>query len=230
AAEPPPTVIILGGFDGWREEYQPGAHALLARGMACLLLDGPGQGETRLFGGLYMDPASPTAAYSVALDVLLDDPRVSNVVGIWGNSLGGYLAATAISAEPRFAACCINGGTVRPAELPERHPRFITKVQAMYGLSDPVQALRALENATIDAAGLTRIHCPLLVLHGTPDRVFLVENAHALYTGAASRDKTWKEWPDGDHCLYNHTAEKHALVGDWFADRLADFMNSSAQQ
>ncbi|MFI6170374.1 alpha/beta hydrolase family protein [Nocardia sp. NPDC051052] len=69
-------------------------------------------------------------------------------------------------------------------------------------------------------ADLAHLTCPLLVLHGTPDQVFLVENARALYTSAASPDKTWREWVDGDHCLYNHSLEKHTIVADWFADRL----------
>ena len=27
-------------------------------------------------------------------------------------------------------------------------------------------------------------------------------------------------WPDGEHLLYNHAAERDAAVADWFADRL----------
>ncbi len=67
---------------------------------------------------------------------------------------------------------------------------------------------------------LAQLTCPLLVLHGTPDQVFLIENARALFDQAASPDKTFREWPDGDHCIYNHSHEKHTTVGDWFADRL----------
>jgi hypothetical protein len=25
---------------------------------------------------------------------------------------------------------------------------------------------------------------------------------------------------DGDHCIYNHSHEKHCLIGDWFLDVL----------
>jgi len=216
---PPPVVIVVGGFDGWREEYAVGAQALLGRGIACLLLDGPGQGETRLFRGMYMN-AHFTDAYSAVVDHLIKEPRVGDRIGIWGNSLGGYLAARAAATESRISACCVNGGTIRPAELPERYPRFITKVQALYGISDRDEAFRVVEEATVEESALALLRCPLLVLHGTPDQVFLVENARALYDGAGSTDKTWREWPDGDHCIYNHTAEKHILVGDWFADRL----------
>ena len=51
--------------------------------------------------------------------------------------------------------------------------------------------------------------------------MFLVENARALFDQAASTDKTFREWADGDHCIYNHSHEKHITVADWFADRLA---------
>jgi len=42
----------MGGFDGWREEYHVGATYLLERGIAALLVDGPGQ----------VSPARSTAA------------------------------------------------------------------------------------------------------------------------------------------------------------------------
>ncbi|KAF0960210.1 alpha/beta hydrolase family protein [Rhodococcus sp. T7] len=217
--EPPPVVIVTGGFDGWREEYAKGAEQLLVRGLACLLVDGPGQGETRIFGKLHMG-VNPAAAFSFVVDYLLADPRVSDQIGMWGNSMGGYLAAATAAADPRIGACCVNGGTVRPVELPERYPRFVTKLQALYGIDDPDEAMRAMDDATIGPTELERLRCPLLVLHGTPDQVFLVENARALYDAAASVDKTWREWPDGDHCIYNHTAEKHAIIGDWFTVKL----------
>ena len=67
---------------------------------------------------------------------------------------------------------------------------------------------------------LAQLTCPLLVLHGTPDQVFLIENARALFDQAGAADKTFREWIDGDHCIYNHSHEKHVTVADWLADRL----------
>lgn len=216
----PATVIVMGGFDGWREEYHVGATYLVDRGIAVLLIDGPGQGETRLFGGLVMDK-NVTHAFAAMIDYLSADPRLGSQVGIWGNSMGGYLAAATAAADPRVAACCVNGGTVRPAEFPERFPRMIAKVEPLLGITDPGAALDALRGHQLHPTDLAQLHCPLLVLHGTPDQVFLVQNARALFDQAASTDKTWHEWPDGDHCIYNHSLEKHTIVGDWFADRLS---------
>ena len=218
-ATPLPVVIIFGGFDGWREEYHVGASYLNARGLATLLLDGPGQGESRLFGNLLLDGDFPDA-YGRVIDQLQADPRLGGPIGIWGNSMGGYLAAAVAAAENRIAACCVNGGTVRPAEILDRYPRFTSKIQPLLGIADAEQAATAMGQFVLTASELQHLDCPLLVLHGTPDQVFLVENARALFDQAASTDKTWHEWPDGDHCIYNHSHEKHTIVADWFADRL----------
>ncbi|MFE5328133.1 alpha/beta fold hydrolase [Embleya sp. NPDC056575] len=215
----PPTVIVVGGFDGWREEYYSGAVHLLDRGVAVLLADAPGQGESRLFTGLTLG-RDFTGAFSAMVAWLGGDRGLGDRVGIWGNSMGGFLAAAAAIDDDRIDACCVNGGTVTPGEFPRRYPRVADKARLLLGAADTDRALEALAEFRLSAADLSRLTCPLLVLHGTPDPVFLVENARALYEGAASRDKAWHEWPDGDHCLYNHPLEKHTLVADWFADRL----------
>ncbi|MEO7625831.1 MAG: alpha/beta fold hydrolase [Nocardioides sp.] len=216
--ESAPVVIIFGGFDGWREEYHVATTYLHQRGVGTLLLDGPGQGESRLFGNLVLDHDF-TKAFSTVVDHLVDDPRLGPV-GIWGNSMGGYLAAAVAAADDRVVACCVNGGTVRPAEILDRYPRFTAKVQPLLGIPDADEATRALGTYLLGEVELAGLTCPLLVLHGTPDQVFLVENARTLHDLAASTDKTWREWADGDHCIYNHSHEKHTLVADWFADRL----------
>jgi alpha-beta hydrolase superfamily lysophospholipase len=224
-ASNPPAVIVMGGFDGWREEYHVGATHLVERGLAVLLMDGPGQGETRLFGGLTMG-LDVSDAFSAMIDYLQREPRLNGDVGIWGNSMGGFLAAHTAIRDTRLLACCVNGGTVRPIEFPLRFPRMVEKVQALLGIDDPDLAMRTLAKLELTADDLAGLRCPLLVLHGTPDQVFLVANARQLHDAAASKDKTWLEWADGDHCIYNHSLEKHTLIADWFADRLSPEPNN----
>jgi len=214
----PPVVIVFGGADAWRESYYGGARYLLERGVAALLLDGPGQGETRLFRSLYLT-ADYDRAFAAVIQALADDGALGDRIGIYGNSMGGHLAAKVASVDPRIAACCANGGTIRPLEILDRFPRFIDRLAAMVGTRDPDVAMGVMQalDLTRGAAGIA---CPLLVLHGAPDQVFLLENARRVYDLAASPDKTLMVWDDGDHCLYNHAHEKHSLVADWFADRL----------
>ena len=215
----PPVVIAFGGADGWREEYHNGALALLARGVATVLLDGPGQGETRIIGQLHLRH-NVERAFSAAVEFLMGDDRVGNRVGIWGNSLGGCFAARTASSDPRIAACCVNGGTWFPTEVLDRFPRFTDRFRAMTGESDANRARAILKAHTLPQSE-NRITCPLLVLHGTADRLFSPERAVELARWAPAADKRVVLWEDGDHCVYDRSSEKHGLVGDWFADQLS---------
>lgn len=217
--ERPATVIIFGGFDGWREEYDRGAQTLRARGLSTFLVDGPGQGESRLFEKSYFRAGSERAI-TAAVDYVLTRQDLADYVAVWGNSFGGYLAATLASTDGRIAACCVNGGTTRPVEILDRYPRFIATMRAMTGDSGDAaaqQIFAALEHQPHD---LESLRCPLLVLHGLPDQVFLHSNAAKIIDWCGSSDKTMLTWEDGDHCIYNYTDEKHNSVADWFSDRL----------
>ncbi|WP_158887927.1 hypothetical protein [Amycolatopsis anabasis] len=107
---------------------------------------------------------------------------------------------------------------------PRRDPgplsRFTAKVRPLLGIDDPEQARSAMEDYRLTPARLALLRVPLLVLPGTSDRVFLIENARALFDGAGSPDKHWAERPDSDHRVYNHSHAKHVLGADWFTDRL----------
>ena len=214
----PPAVILFGGADGWREEYHQAGRALLARGVAAVLLDGPGQGETRILGGLPLRTAVERS-FGAAVQNLRYDDRVSDRIGIWGNSLGGCFAARTASYDQDVAACCVVGGTWRPMEILERFPRFIDRIRAMTAEADASRASAILDAHTLERHD-NRIACPLLVLHGGADRLFSALHAEQLAAWAPSTDKRFALWEDGDHCIYNHTAEKHGLASDWFAARL----------
>lgn len=216
----PDPVIVVGGFDGWREEHEFAARYLVRRGIAVLLIEAPGQGETRIEDGVFLDVSFPKA-FRAVVDSLLDDDGLGDRVGLWGNSFGGFLAAAAACEDHRIAAVCINGGTVRPAEILDRFPRLLAKMQAMWGIEDPSEALRAVEQFTLTETQLGGVTAPLLVLHGTPDQVFLVENARNLHAWAGSPDKILCEWPDGEHCIYNHPHERNSIIADWFKSRFA---------
>lgn len=213
-----PTVIVFGGADGWREEYHKGALYLVERGLSVFLLDGPGQGETRLLRKLYLvEP--PEHALSTVVSTLLERVLASRV-GVWGNSLGGNFAARVASFDHRLAACCSNSGAADPHEAIELFPRIGDRFGALRGERDDLGAAQLCDQLRL-APEDNRIACPLLVLHGGADRLFSQANMQSLYDHAPSTDKTMLIWRDGDHCIYNHSHEKHCAVADWFAERLA---------
>lgn len=102
---PHPTVAMVGGYDGTKEEaFFAGGVAALRRGYAVLLIDGPGQGGALTEQGLFFRP-DWEAVVTPQIDWLLARPEVDPArIVLMGRSWGGYLAPRAATAEHRIAA------------------------------------------------------------------------------------------------------------------------------
>lgn len=216
---PHPFVLVLGGIDAWCEEFEPSARYLRDRGLTTLLADAPGQGASRLFGGLHVDEHVVDGLRRL-VDTAAGDDRCDGRIGVWGNSAGGWLGARLAATDDRIAACAVNGGTDRPTEILDRFPAFIDQFMLFTGCTDPELARDTLDQLALDEHVLSRLTCPLHVTHGTPDHVFLVEGARRLHAAAASPDKALSEFADGDHCLSNRAHELRSMLADWLGDRL----------
>jgi esterase/lipase len=64
------------------------------------------------------------------------------------------------------------------------------------------------------------VSCPLLIVHGAMDHLVSNEDARSLFDWAQSIDKQLVIYSDGDHCIYNHSDDKHNLISDWILDRI----------
>lgn len=209
------TVVLFGGQSGWGFAYWPIARALAARGVATLLAEGPGQGETRLEQRIFVD-VDMRAAYRRFVDAVTD--RVPGPIGIWGNSIGGLWAAATAASDQRIAACCVNGALAAPTLLPFR--TFVEQAAAMLGNDDP-DAVTANFARMRFSSERDRIACPLLVLHGGDDPLIRLDDQQPFLDAATSGDATLRVWPDGEHTIYNHASERTAFVCDWFVERFA---------
>jgi pimeloyl-ACP methyl ester carboxylesterase len=107
-ADRPSLVILLPGLDSTKEEFFRWEDVFLARGVATVSLDGPGQGETGYHTHIRPDYEVAPAAL---LDHLQDRPDLDlDRVGVVGVSLGGYYAPRTAAFEPRVKAVCAIGG------------------------------------------------------------------------------------------------------------------------
>ncbi|MBU3062359.1 lysophospholipase [Nocardia sp. NEAU-G5] len=66
-----------------------------------------------------------------------------------------------------------------------------------------------------------RLRCPLLVLHGGRDPIVELADQRPFVDAADTGDATLQVWDDGEHTIYNHSAERTAVVADWFAARFS---------
>ena len=85
----------------------PGApkSGLVARGIACLIVDGPGNGESVRFPNLYLRHNTEHYATPV-FEYLAARPEVdAKRIGVMAISLGGYYAPRAAAFEKHYAYC-----------------------------------------------------------------------------------------------------------------------------
>ena len=109
-AEPCPTIMHIGGYDGTAEELYASAPPALARGYAFVAIDGPGQGATLYEQRMPMRPdwenVVPAMFDAVAALPEVDPGRVVLV----GRSFGGGLAPRGAAGEQRLAAMIVDPG------------------------------------------------------------------------------------------------------------------------
>src|SRR5262249_59143820 len=99
----PPVLLFACGLDSCKEETDAYEQPFLARGIATLAFDGPGQGEGEYDFAIRGD-------YEVAVKAVIDYVETrrdldATRVGIAGISLGGYYAPRAAAHDKRITAC-----------------------------------------------------------------------------------------------------------------------------
>src|SRR5258705_1828720 len=110
-----PVLIMAPGLDSTKEDLHAYEEPFLARGIATLAMDGPGQGEAEYdipICGDYERAASAVVDW-VETRAELDAKRIA----IWGVSLGGYYAPRAAAHAKRIKACIALSGPVDWARI-----------------------------------------------------------------------------------------------------------------
>ncbi|WP_354637904.1 alpha/beta hydrolase family protein [Kitasatospora camelliae] len=209
------VVLVVPGMDSGKEEFHGVVEALLARGLAVLALDGPGQ-------GVRAADSAPRADYQAvvaeALDALAALPAGTGVdpdrAALIGLSLGGYYAAVAAAHEPRVRAAATVSGPYRLLwpELPPFVAETLTR------RSGGPEAARAFAGRVDLRAHAARIDCPLLVVDGGRDVIPGVVNGEPL--ARAARLGEYLLVPHGDHLLGNARTDWLPATADWLAARL----------
>jgi len=213
----PPCVVMVMGLDSAKEEMDAYEQVFLARGLATLAFDGPGQGEAEYDLPIRGDYEVPVRAVVDWLERRRDIEAAR--IGLWGVSLGGYYAPRAAAFEPRIKACVALSGPYDWGEAWERLPGLTRSAFRVRSHS------RSDEEARIKAASLTLkdaahgIACPLFIVAGRLDR--LVPPAHAERLAAEAKGPTTLLMiEDGGHVANNRAYRYRTQSADWMAERL----------
>ena len=231
---PAPALIFFDGFDVTKEiQYFKGVPDLVARGIGCLIVDGPGNGEAIRFRKLPLHHETERYA-SAAYDYLAGRRDVDPArIGVMAISLGGYYAPRAAAFEPRFAACIAWGaqwdyhavwkerldriarGESPSLSVPWQHLLWIFDVKTKE------EALERLEGFRLDGV-VQKIRCPFLLMHGEGDAQIPLATAQKCFDAVGSPRKTFKVFTREEggyhHCQLDNVSIGTAYMWDWLED------------
>ena len=212
----PPIVIMMPGLDSVKEELQATAEYMLARGLAVIAVDGPGQGEAEY--ELPIEPAYERVATAVADYLEGRDDIDPGRIGGFGVSLGGYYAARAAAYEPRIrAAVALAGPYQWSLDWDILPPQTRATFQRRSGAKTEAEAREKVSALTLEDAA-ARITSPLLVAAGGRDRLVPTYHAERLAREAPGAELMLD--PEGSHGLTNHAFESRSKMADWLAAHL----------
>ena len=221
-----PVLISFGGLDSFKDEmwFMTGRGAV-QRGIAVLMVDGPGQGGT-----LRRHKVPTRFDYEVpvgrCIDYLLKREDVDGSrIAVSGSSLGGYYSARAGSKEHRLAACISHGAIwdveQRFRDRGEGHA-LANHMKWVFGAQSMAEAIQKARPFKLEGV-LDGMRCPYLVLHGGHD-VLGVENSKTVYEYAKSKGAnvtlrlTSEEETGAEHCQHDNPTLGQELMIDWLAD------------
>jgi dipeptidyl aminopeptidase/acylaminoacyl peptidase len=226
-----PAMVFFDGLDITKEiQYFKGVADLAARGIACLIVDGPGNGESIRFRNFYLRPDTEHYA-TPAFDYLASRSEIDPTrIGVMAISLGGYYAPRAAAFEQRFACCLAWGAQWDYQKIWldrfERLARADTPslsvasqhILWVLNASSQDDAIKRLAPFKLDGV-VQKITCPFLMLHGEGDEQIPLGEAQKCFDAVGSKDKTFKLFTRDEggyhHCQIDNQSICSAYMWDW---------------
>ena len=207
--------ILVGGLDTTKEDAFALTEVLIARGIATLAFDGPGQGETLSKLPLILDFER---AVSAVIDYLQDRPEVdADRIGVLGRSSGGHLAFRAAS-DPRVRAVVAWGLLYDASQLPHMPPASLAHFVRAAGL-DSLTAAEAFYEGYNLAGHVEKIRCPMMVVQGGQDPIATPGGLDRVRAEAkAPLEVIFYE--DSGHCCHDRSHLIKPAMADFLAEHL----------
>lgn len=229
-AGPWPCVICVGGLDGNKDELLPRmSRAALARGLALLLVDLPGQGVPLRLRGIPNRPDTEVPV-SACVDFLAARRDIdADRIALYGASLGGVYAARAASAERRLKALVSDSlifdlQAAFSRRLALQPTGDWAMLQWVFGCASP--------QAVVDKSGefrmaefMANIACPYLIVQGEHDFLGLQTALDAYaFARSAGIDVELEVFTSEDtgasHCQADNPTIGQELIADWLQRKL----------
>lgn len=222
-----PVVISIPGMDSFKESGVALANdKWLARGLAVLAIDGPGQYEAPLLG-VYASTQNWVDAGPAVVDWLIARPEIDPAkIGASGTSFGSFFGTIMAANEPRIAATAVSATCLEPGchtIFEEASPTFKKRFMWMSNFTDE-DKFDAFAKTLSWEGHAEKITKPYLVVAGEADELSPLEHTERMVQ-AMKGPRQLVIYADSRHSVggvpsANLGPFPPTLVADWLAARL----------
>lgn len=223
------ALVLAHGMSEYGGRYDPLARFLASRGVAVHTLDHRGHGRSGGETGTVEDFGYFLDDLSAFLRMVREEEPAGPLV-LLGHSMGGLIAtACVLEREPKPDLFVLSGPAIVPIMEPGGRVIDATRLsrdpeQQKAYLEDPlILRERVQESLFLQLAmgiGLlvgraAEIAMPLLLIHGTEDRLCSAEGAEMYVRSSGSADVTVKLYEGGRHEMFNETNRDEVFADLW---------------
>jgi pimeloyl-ACP methyl ester carboxylesterase len=232
----PPVVMYWGGVDVWKEDHQRNSAIMHEKGLATVLIDQPGAGESPV---KFAEPKAERM-FSAAMDYLATRRDVDGArVGVWGRSFGAYWAAKLAYVEPkRLKGAVFHGGNahygfqeewLRPA-LTKTASNYLLGPSSLFDSRSFVLGVKTLDDvfrlaptfSLKDMGLLDKPSAPMLIVNGKLDDQAPIADSYLLMEHGSPKET--RIYPGGGHMGATPGMNPDVIatvIIDWLKLRLA---------
>lgn len=213
---PAPVAVLFNGTNAVKEEMHWWSEALLERGIATIVFDGPGMGQTFHRLSMVAEPRPVGVAILNQIEACPDlDP---NAVGFLGMSLGGYMAIRMAAHDPRIKAVA----AVSPPYSADIYWKVTLaglrrELAALYGIAEEEMG-KVIHRITL-AGALPSLKCPLMLSGGGQDHITPSTEAWRIFEDARC-EREMVFYPQGAHDCFNVLGDMRPRMVSWLARQI----------
>ncbi|MBX9903405.1 MAG: alpha/beta fold hydrolase [Burkholderiales bacterium] len=233
-----PAVLVMCGADMYKEDREKYAEGALSQGMAALVVDAPGTGETTF-------PHAPESvvAWQAALDVLQKRPEIDgNRIGAFGVSRGGLwvIRLAAHDARIKGVISCAPGGAGywgTPEERAEWREAAMERARTNWfgprGTRPPLKEITEEEQrkeflrwSLKDQGLLDKLTMPMYLVNGKIDHLTPIGNLYMLLESGPADGRVARVYADDGHIAAKNERTWAPAAWAWLRDVLTKGKNA----
>jgi dienelactone hydrolase len=232
AAKRAPAVLVMCGADMYKEDREKYAEGALAEGMAALVVDAPGTGQTTF-------PHAPESvtAWQAALDALAARPEIDGErMGAFGVSRGGLWVMRLAAHDARVKALI----SVAPAGVgywgtPEERAEWRRAADerakknwfgprgtrpALQPMTEEQQREEFLRWSLKDNGLLEKLTMPMFLVNGKVDHLSPIGNLYLALESGPPTGRAARVYPDDGHIAAKNEREWGPAGWRWLREQL----------